>query len=75
MHGIIKHVYVPYTVGSSWTLSGTNDKTNKIYEEYYKKIRLREKLESIATEYWKYANVWMAAKRCAKPVRSFGLRA
>lgn len=59
VHGIIKHVYVPYTVGSSWTLSGTNDKTNKIYEEYYKKIRLREKLESIATEYWKYANVFV----------------
>ena len=59
VHGIIKHVYVPYTVGSQWMLSGTNAKTNKIYEEYYKKIRLREKLESIATEYWKYANVFV----------------
>ena len=52
IHGIIKHVYVPYTQGPSsngvsWMLSGATAKTRKIYEEYYKQIRLREKLSSI----------------------------
>lgn len=59
IRGIIRHVYVPYTIGSQWTLTGTNEKTNKIYENYYKRIRLREKLESIAIEYWKYSNVFV----------------
>ena len=59
IRGIIRHVYVPYTIGSPWNLTGTNDKTNKIYEEFYKAIRLREKLESIAVEYWKYSNVFV----------------
>lgn len=59
VRGIIRHVYVPYTIGSPWMLTGSNEKTNKIYEEYYRKIRLREKLESIAVEYWKYANVFV----------------
>ena len=59
VRGIVKHVYVPYTIGSPWTLKGANEKTNKIYEAHYKKIRLREKLEAIAVEYWKYANVFV----------------
>ena len=59
VRGIVRHVYVPYTIGSPWNLVGTNDKTNKIYEEFYKQIRLREKLESIAVEYWKYSNVFV----------------
>ena len=59
VRGIVRHVYIPYTIGSPWALVGTNEKTNKIYEEYYKKIRLREKLESIAVEYWKYSNVFV----------------
>lgn len=40
-------------------LSGATAKTRKIYEEYYKQIRLREKLSSIILEYWKYANVFV----------------
>lgn len=59
IHGIIKHVYVPYTIGSPWMLSGTTAKTRKIYEEYYKQIRLREKLASIVLEFWKYSNVFV----------------
>lgn len=55
----MKHVYVPYSLGSSWTLHGAAEKTIKIYEEFYKKIRLREKLSSIMLEYWKYANVFV----------------
>ena len=59
VRGIIRHVYAPYTVSSPWFLSGVNEKTRKIYEDYYKKIRLREKLESIVLEYWKYFNVFV----------------
>ena len=38
IHGIIKPVYVPYTMGSPWTLVGATSKTRKIYEDYYKQI-------------------------------------
>lgn len=40
-------------------LTGATAKTRKIYEDYYKQIRLREKLSSIILEYWKYANVFV----------------
>lgn len=59
VRGIIKHVYVPYTLGSSYVLQGATAKTRKIYEDFYKQIRLREKLSSIILEYWKYANVFV----------------
>lgn len=59
VRGIIRHVYAPYTVSSPWVLTGVNEKTRKIYEDYYKKIRLREKLDSIVLEYWKYFNVFV----------------
>ena len=59
VRGIIRHVYTPYTMSSPWVLTGTNEKTRKIYEEYYKKIRLREKLQGIALEFWKYSNVYV----------------
>ncbi len=59
IHGIIKHVYVPYTLGSPWVLSGATKKTRDIYEEFYKQIRLREKIASIILEFWKYSNVFV----------------
>ena len=59
VHGIIKHVYVPFTMSSPWMLTGSTQKTRKIYEEFYKQIRLREKLSSIILEFWKYANVFV----------------
>lgn len=43
-------------------LNGANEKTNRIYEAWYKKIRLREVLDSIAYEYWKYQNVFVYVK-------------
>ena len=55
VHGIIKHVYVPYSMSSPWFLTGATKKTRDIYEEFYKQIRLREKLASIFLEYWEYA--------------------
>jgi hypothetical protein len=59
VHGILHHIYKPYTLSSGWTLHDANEKTYKIYEEFYKKIHLREKLESIVLEYWKYGNVFV----------------
>lgn len=57
IRGIIYHVYVPYSLCSDWVLSG-NEKTCAIYEKKYKQMRLKEKLWSIAVEYWKYGNVF-----------------
>lgn len=59
IHGIIYHVYKPYTLCSDFVLSGANEKTQKIYRDYYERIHLREKLDSIALEYWKYGNVFV----------------
>ena len=59
VHGILHHIYKPYTLSSGWALHDANEKTYKIYEEFYKKIHLREKLESIVLEYWKYGNVFV----------------
>ena len=58
VHGIIKHVYVPYSF-SPWVLTGAKEKTCKLYEEHYQKMRLKDKIEGIFLEYWKYGNVYI----------------
>ena len=55
--GIVHHVFVPFSTCSAWLLKGNNEKTIKLYEEQYKRMRLREKLNGIMLEYWKYSNV------------------
>lgn len=57
VHGIIKHVYVPFSTCSDWYLTGSKEKTYALYEEQYKRMRLREKIDSIFYEAWKYYNV------------------
>lgn len=57
IRGIIKHVYVPFSSCSPWYLTGAKKKTYALYEEQYKKMRLREKIEGIMLEIWKYSNV------------------
>lgn len=57
VRGIIEHVYVPYSTCSDWYLTGSKDKTYALYEEQYKRMRLREKMSGIFKEYWKYSNV------------------
>lgn len=57
IRGIIEHVYVPYSTCSNWYLTGAKDKTYTLYEEQYKRMRLREKLTGIFKELWKYNNV------------------
>ena len=57
IRGIIEHVYVPYTTCSNWYLTGSKEKTYALFEEQYKKMRLKETLSGIAKELWKYNNV------------------
>lgn len=58
VRGIIKGVYVPFSNGE-WFLTSQSDKTIDIFEEQYKKMRLREKIEEIFLQYWKYNNVYV----------------
>lgn len=58
VHGIVYHVFVPYSTCSAWYLTCKNKKTVKLYEEQYKKMRLIEKIDGIFTERWKYSNVF-----------------
>lgn len=57
VRGIIEHVYVPYSTCSDWYLTGSKEKTYALYEEQYRKMRLREKMTGIFKELWKYSNV------------------
>ena len=57
IHGIIKHVYVPFSTCSDWYLTGAKKKTYALYEAQYKRMRLREKIDAIMLEVWKYNNV------------------
>lgn len=57
VHGIVKHVYVPFSTCSEWYLTGSKMKTYELYEEQYKRMRLREKIDAIMLEIWKYSNV------------------
>lgn len=59
VRGIVRHVFVPYSAGSPWFLYGAKDKTCKLYEEQYRKMRLKDKIEGIFYEYWKYGNVFI----------------
>ena len=57
IHGIIKHVYVPFSTCSDWYLTGSKEKTYDLFEAQYKRMRLREKIDAIMLEMWKYYNV------------------
>ena len=57
VHGIVKHVYVPFSTCSDWYLTGSKKKTLSLFEEQYKRMRLREKIDAIMLEMWKYNNV------------------
>jgi len=57
VHGIVKHVFVPFSTCSDWYLTGSKKKTYALFEEQYKRMRLREKIDAIMFEMWKYNNV------------------
>lgn len=58
VHSIIYNCYLPYTTSCKWYLTG-NEKTIKLFEDYYKKIRLRQKIQQICLDYWKYAQSYI----------------
>lgn len=58
VHGINKHVYVPFANGE-WYLTSENQKTIDIFEEHYKKIRLSELIADIFLQLFKYNNVFV----------------
>lgn len=55
-HGIVYHVFVPFGNSSPWYLTGDNEKTLRIYEDYYKRIRISEVFDDIFTHLAKYNN-------------------
>ena len=58
VHGIIKGVYTPFSI-SRWKLVGTDEKIKKKYEEYYERINLHDRMDSIFYQYYKYGNVYI----------------
>ena len=57
--GIIKGVYVPFSVADDWRLIGANEQTKEKYEEYYERIGLADRARSIYYQYYKYGNVYV----------------
>lgn len=57
--GIIKEVYTPFSIADGYRLIGENEQVKQKYLEYYDKIHLRDKMESIFLQYFKYANVYV----------------
>lgn len=58
VRGIVKGVYAPFSI-SPWRLVGTDEKTKKKYEEYYARINLLDRINTIFLQYWKYGNVYI----------------
>lgn len=58
VHGIIAHVFVPFCSNGGWYLTG-KEKTVKLFEKYYDKIRLREKISDIMLQFAKYGNCFV----------------
>lgn len=59
IHGVLYNIYAPFTTSKNWYLTGVKEKTARIYEQYYKSIRMQELLDAIALEGWKYGNVFI----------------
>lgn len=57
--GIIKEVYTPFSIAEPFRLIGANEKVKLKYYEYYERIHLRDKMESIFLQYYKYGNVYV----------------
>lgn len=56
--GMIKGVYAPFAVAQGYRLVGSNEQTKKKYEAYYERIGLKDKMQSIFLQYYKYGNVY-----------------
>lgn len=58
IRGIIKGVYTPFSI-SNYHLVGVDEKIKKKYYDYYDRINLRDRLCSIALQYWKYGQAYI----------------
>lgn len=58
VRGIIKGVYAPFSV-SPWRLVGPDEKIKKKYEDYYERINLRDRINSVMLQYWKYGQAYV----------------
>lgn len=56
LRGVVKLVYTPFCMADDYKLIGSNERVKQKYMEYYKRIHLDEKLESIYISLVKYAN-------------------
>ena len=60
--GIVKNVYVPFSLSSGWKLTGSNEKTKTKYYEHYKSIGFGDIARSIFLQFYKYENVYTYLK-------------
>lgn len=60
--GIIKNVYVPFSLSSGWKLTGSNEKTKTKYTDHYKSIGFGDIARSIFLQFYKYENVYVYLK-------------
>ena len=58
IRGIIKGVYTPFSI-SNYRLVGVDEKIKKKYYDYYDRINLRDRLNSICYQYWKYGQAYI----------------
>ena len=56
--GIIKGVYVPFSLSDDYRLVGANEQTKAKYLAYYDRIHLKDRMRSIFYQYYKYGNVF-----------------
>ena len=57
--GVIKEVYTPFCIVDDFRLVGSNEAVKEKYINYYKRIGLRNVMESVFLSYFKYANVYI----------------
>lgn len=57
--GIIKNVYVPFSLSNGWKLVGSSEKTKKKFLDFYKTIGLADMMRSIFFQIYKYENVYV----------------
>lgn len=62
VRGMIKEVYTPFSVSEDWKLIGADEAVKKKYEEYYRRIHLKDMMNSIFLQYYKYGNVYCYLK-------------
>lgn len=58
VRGIVKGVYAAFSM-TDWVLVGTDERIKKKYEDYYRRINLRDRMASIFYQYFKYGNVYI----------------